>query len=83
MHWSVCKCPRMIPGDFHESGAKHSPPGDPGTPDCPGAHPPPCFPGPPLTQDISGPSQSNEGLRRSILMISNDLFDGISAMSVS
>ena len=47
-------------GDDHTDGAKHSPPGDRGPPDCPRPHPPVCGPGPPLTQDISGLSSSNE-----------------------
>ena len=34
-------------------GAKHSPPGHQGAPVCPGPHPPPSVPGPPLIHDIS------------------------------
>ena len=41
-------------------GAKHSPPGDQGPPDCPWPLPLAGFPGPPLTKDMFGSSPSNE-----------------------
>ena len=38
---------------IRESGAKHSPPGHPGAPDCPRPHPQQSKPETPLTLDIS------------------------------
>ena len=62
-------------------GAKHSPPGHQGAPDCPRPHPLLCIPGPPLINDISGSSSSNEEFSIYIPMIFDALSDGINAVS--
>ena len=72
--------PKMIP-EWTIYGAKHSPPGHQGAPDCPEGVPPVCRPGPPLIHDISGSSSSNEEFSTSTLMIFDALSDGIYAVS--
>ena len=58
-------------------GAKHSPPGHQGAPDCPRPHPLVCSPGPPLIHDISGSSSPNEEFSICIIIIFDALSDGI------
>ena len=59
------------------SGAKHSPPGSMGSPDCLEGVPPVGVPGDPLTHDISGASSSNEINSTCIIIVFNALSDGI------
>ena len=89
--WGVSKYSWMIHDDFHEvkknmiffpgHGAKHSPPGGRGPPDCPGPLPPVRVPGPPLTNDISSSSPSNERFSTCIIIILDALSDGINPIS--
>ena len=60
---------------FH--GAKHSPPGSMGAPDCLEGVPPLCVPGDPLAHDISGSSSSNEINSTLIIIVFSALSDGI------
>ena len=59
------------------SGAKHSPPGDRGPPDCLEGVPPVCVPGPPLIYHISAPCQPNEEFSTFTFVIFDDISDGI------
>ena len=64
-------------------GAKHSPPGGRGPPDCLWTHPPVDIPGPPLANDISGSSSSNESFSICIPIIFNVLSCGFYTVSPS
>ena len=53
-----------------------------GCQNAPGGVPPVCFPGTPLTHDISGSSSSNERFSISIPMIFNVDYDGINPVTM-
>ena len=65
----------------HSGGAKHSPLGHQGAPDCPRPHPPLCVPETPLIHIISGSSSLNEEFSTLIVMIFDALSGGIYAVS--
>ena len=62
-------------------GAKHSPPGHQGAPDCPWPHPPVRVADTPLTNDISGSSPSNELFSILIRIVFGAPSDGINPIS--
>ena len=61
----------------YHSGAKHSPPGHQGAPNCPEGVPPVCRPGPPLILDISGSRSSNEINSILVMIFFDALPDGM------
>ena len=67
----------ILLSDHHKNGAKHSPPGPQGAPDCPGPHPPLRFPGPPLIHDISTWNPWNKTNSSWIPIFFGALLDGI------
>ena len=80
----VIRTPPLLLGgvpQVYENGAKHSPPGSQGAPDCPGPHPPVWFPETPLLpHNFPGTSPIQES-KICIPMIFNALSDGQSPAS--
>ena len=68
-------------GWFIMNSANHFPPGHQGAPDCLWPHHPVHIPGPPLTNDISGSSPSNQSFSISGPIVFGALSDGMNPIS--
>ena len=81
MFWSDPRCSSIDIINVHKTGAKHSPPGHQGAPDCPGAHPPVYIPETPLSHHNFPGTSSIQESKIPIIMIFNVLSDGPSPVS--